>query len=343
MNIPEGTPEEKKAFNLIQWLLEFVNLPFKKGILSVFRPIAKPLNRTPTKEPEPLKDLSAETIKSLKEYYKNAGYSRDGINRAIAEHKSNRGIVDRKGYSWVIENGKPVFAGYGKCYPTTEEFNIFLKKYNFPLIGDVNSSLGFPSCKEFELWNKVFYIFSYLARVNMGIEPGEYEGSQDLAYDLCREYVKSKRYSLISTNEVIFYNSLESTICACIYGFWERHKDLHSRLRQCPCCARFFTVEEKKKPRKYCSDSGNKCSDVFIKPPSREDDKKRKTYKRQETKQDILDLIKRSYIVKESGKRPRNVESDEEAEIIYKRLPRKAKKSVKTYRKFNPGIDTYYI
>jgi DNA-directed RNA polymerase subunit M/transcription elongation factor TFIIS len=288
---PKSTPEEKKAFNLIQWLLEFVNLPFKKGILSVFRPIAKPLNRTPTKEPEPLKDLSAETIKSLKEYYKNAGYSRDGINRAIAEHKSNRGIVDRKGYSWVIENGKPVFAGYGKCYPTTEEFNIFLKKYNFPLIGDVNSSLGFPSCKEFELWNKVFYIFSYLARVNMGIEPGEYEGSQDLAYDLCREYVKSKRYSLISTNEVIFYNSLESTICACIYGFWERHKDL--RLKQCPCCGSFWIIKKKRgQPQKYCKECSVRFDDQ-TREVNNIASKKSKEHKKKADKRKILEAMKR--------------------------------------------------
>lgn len=297
MNIPEGTPEEKKAFEPIQWLLEFVNLPFKKGILSVFRPIAKPLKRTPTKEPEPLKDLSAETIKSLKEYYKKAGHSRDGINRAIAEHKNNRGIVDDKGYSWVIENGKPVFAGHGKCHPTTEEFNIFLKKYNFPLIGDVNSSLGFPSCKEFELWNKVFYIFSYLARVNMGIEPGEYEGSQGLAYDLCREHVESKWYSPISTNEVIFYNSLESTICACIYDFWERHKDLHSRLRQCPCCGRFWITEKASgRPGIFCS---NKCDKTFHRQTRKENTESvsaSKRIKRTQEKKNDYEAIKEFYI-----------------------------------------------
>ncbi|GAN31890.1 MAG: hypothetical protein DYG83_18145 [Candidatus Brocadia sp. AMX2] len=192
----------------------------------------------------------------MTEYYKGLGYTRDAINRAIAEHKSNRGVVDHKGYSWITENGKPVFAGHGKCYPTAEEFNIFLGKYGFP-----------PTGKEFELWNKVFYIFSYLARINMGIELSEYEESPYLIGEFLRKYEKD--------NRVRFGGSLESTICACIYGFWEKRKDLHSRLKQCKCCGTFWIVEKRKgrgKPKSVFCDEV--CGKKFGE-SSREDINKR--------------------------------------------------------------------
>lgn len=313
MDTPENTPKEKGIPEQAQWLLEFVNLPFKPGILSVFRPIVKPLKRTPTKEPEPPKPLSAESIKKLRAYYKNEGFTRNAINERIAEVKRSQSIIDHKGYLWDVENDKPVFVGHDNCYPTREEFNTFLEKHKFPLVGEVSSDLGFPSCEEFGLWNKVFHVFSYLARVSMGIEPGEYEGSQSLAYDLCREHTESNRYSPINSNRVMFYNNLEDTLLACIYAFWERNKDLHSQLRQCQCCGVFWITRNKKgrgKPGSvFC---GEVCKKRFHE-SSREVNKKRvktiradnREYQKKEDSKKLVEWLKdkEGYTLKEAKNR----------------------------------------
>lgn len=206
----------------------------------------------------------------MRAYYKKEGFTRKAIDKTIAEARRSQSIIDRKGYSWEIKNGEPVFIGHGACYPTKEAFNLFLAKYGFPLIGEVDSNFGFPSCKEFALWNKVFHIFSYLARVGMGIDPGEYGGSQDLLYDFCREHVKSNKYSPIHTKHMVPFNNLHDTVIACLYVFWERHTDLHSRLRQCQCCGRFWMAENKTRDV-FC---GKVCKNKFHE-SSREDNKKR--------------------------------------------------------------------
>lgn len=125
------------------------------------------------------------------------------------------------------------------------------------------------------------------------------------------------------------YGVLPTALYARVLDLRINHEKLYSRLKQCPCCGSFFIVKEKKKPRKYCDD---KCR-AFFKPSSRQDNKEAKKVawekKKDNLKESDLSVIKEKYRVKINGKY-RKVLDKNEAERIYNKLSKKAKKELKS-------------
>jgi hypothetical protein len=58
-------------------------------------------------------------------------------------------------------------------------------------------------------------------------------------------------------------NTLTQVLCASILDFWCNHKELHSQLRQCICCGRFWIQQEKKRRGSKCTFCSKKCNVVF--------------------------------------------------------------------------------
>lgn len=116
--------------------------------------------------------------------------------------------------------------------------------------------------------------------------------------------------------------------------FWNDYRALHSLLRQCQCCGKFWISENKKgrKRKIYCS---KKCNDVFNSQSRLIDNKSKKedrAAKRDNTRAIIIEWLTENHWQQNEGGKFRFITKGK-AQEIYNNLPEKAKTSVKDFNK----------
>ena len=208
------------------------------------------------------------------------------------------------------KTGEFVYHGKDELCPTTKEFKDFFSKNQIEFDDYTELYIEFENC-----W------YTSLAAFYRAIEGDD--------NNILSPYIHFLFHYTKGRNPLDDYHKLRECVSSHIKDLFFNRRALHSLLRQCPCCGSFFIVKEKKKPKKYCDD---KCK-AFFKPPSRQDDREAKKVTREEKKDNLkesdLSVIQEKYKVKINGKY-RKVLDKNEAERIYNKLSKKAKKELKS-------------
>ncbi len=207
------------------------------------------------------------------------------------------------------KTGEPVFHGKTKDYPSIEEFkDFFLKK-----------RISFNQRTEYNsLLNRWYSAQSVLYRI-----------IQENNSEILHPYVKELFDYAKSTPSC----KLSQQVSKFVGEFWDNHRKLHPRLKQCPCCGSFWIAENVKKRgrgQKYCSKDcetrfnfQSRVKDICSKKRSRE---VRKTVVRAR----IIKWLTYEYFEQNKAGAFRQV-TKARAEEIYNELPEKAKTSMKEF------------
>ncbi len=240
----------------VQWLLDFANLGSKPGKVSLMKVVKKHTLNRPPSEPASLSGILSE----------NNGY---------------RDFIDENGNLWHEESGKNSFTFSMDDTPSPEELRDFLVKTG------INVESGYSDAKVKWAWFIAVCTFQckyascistdFLGGMAQSFVSDYYKKEQIILPTRPRKDpnplvngILSERDNTKDPNYLInglLYshdNTLEQAICAYALDFWHNHRELHKRLRQCPCCGKFefeeVTEGVRGRKKEYCSD---KCKKRF--------------------------------------------------------------------------------
>ena len=251
----------------VQWLLDFVNLGCKPGVLLLKRLHEEVKIDCPPKEPAAFRTLLVDYMKEEepltidKECSIEDRLEREFKSIALKEHKGmySKRFIDINGNEWMgTVNGKFLFIGNENDFPKEEEIRGFLRETGIDLPQEKKGKLANGDIIQFiqkglsaktintTFWNinKVWLCTKYaLGTMQEGIDINPIQvaysqsfvtGCYDSALIEQPEVVVTKHYGIKYTHD----NTFIQTTCAYIQDFWNNHRELHTRLRQCKCCGR---------------------------------------------------------------------------------------------------------
>ncbi|MCR4290221.1 MAG: hypothetical protein NUV86_08170 [Candidatus Scalindua sp.] len=335
------TTKVKDLPESVQWLLDFSNLGCKPGVFSLKRfheneelrincPPEEPAAPKfffddSTKKEEPLTTDSVHHIEELLE--------REFKHLALEEYKGIylKRFRDENGNEWVkTRNGELLFRGNENDFPSEEEIKDFLRERGIDLPQNQTGQLPNGDFVQFiqrgssgkkintTFWdiNKVWFCAKYSLTAKMkGFEgtyhiPGAYsKGFVHNCYDFGQIVQPDVDVANHYGVKYLHDNTFIQTTCAFIQDFWNNHRELHSRLRQCQCCGKFEFVLSGKYT--YCS---TKCRQTFNR-KAREADKALKTSSRKKIKEVIIPIVKeeiKNYLRNEYGYTEKEAEAEYE-------------------------------
>ena len=326
MTEEEKNKQATEETDTVQRLLEFLNLNSTPGVLNLFKiyyfkfPDYPPLKHPPTKPPKK--------------------YDKDGF-------------ASVKEYLWYKgQDGKPIFIG--KISEYLPRLKDFIKYFGF--VSEYSFRYYKPEQlnKLYNIWDSLVRRFSDIAQANTQKERDDaYSKLKDFLRECQEDYRKGfdmsekelagnvllyKSYQTISLDKTVKPGTIWEIheINTFILDFWTKHWKLLPLLRQCRYCGIFWVIrqkEEKGRPKEcYC---GKKCSRSFNK-NTRDYDNIYKKTKRDEAKKDLKENMLKEIIdtcyVKKAGGKYRRLIDKREAEEVYKRIPRKNKKDMDTFK-----------
>ncbi len=269
-----------------QFLFKFVNLPFKPGIPSVFRP-QKKLKRTPTKQPERLKLLTKGEITKIKRDYKKK------YGDELTDSDIKYGVItkDKKcvEYSWSPNiNGEPEFDGANKCYPSPDEFKGVFEKEKIVNVTGYYTLIGIlETC--YEILKAQISLNDDVEDVDVSstlwtiLEKWNELSGENLKPHILRNlrtYWHDKTFPLRIYAEILnFVNSNHAAL-----------------LRQCPCCGSFWITKKASSRHIFCSKECNKVFHQQTREENAESVSASKKIKRNREKKNDYNAIKEFYL-----------------------------------------------
>lgn len=290
----------------IQWLLDFVNLASIQGEPNHSRLLPKE-QRKLKRSPKPPKYLSSLRPDDFPFIDKNTKY-----------------IWRRKA------NGEIEFEGLFQI-PFWRDFKTFFLNHGIPPRNgkDIRKISDDKSLDVWFIWKDFFEFVSDLS-ANLKRD--------DLYIEKIRElYLKCLRKDKEKEDYITFImvdcmekklpfphnNLLPYALYALILDFVLNHKDLHSRLKQCPYCGRFW-IAEKRRRRKFCS----KECESKVNAPTHYDDLMNKrlarTKKRENDKPKILKHLMKYYSFQRKSGDRWVYPNTKEAEEIYNKISKRS-------------------
>jgi hypothetical protein len=269
----------------VQWLLDFANLGcipgepnpqrFKSYHTDTFQEYITNEHIPKLKRP-PIELLSPEKKKSKNTPCENTIF-RLPLHEQIKRLRPGKipYLITDDGY--VVskaETGEPVFHGKNKDYPSIKEFKDFISKERIPL--NKKRDYGFLITCWYST-QSVFY------RVIQGNDK-----------EVLHPYVKELSDYAIENKTA---HKLSQWVFKYVRDFWNNQRALHSRLRQCRCCGKFWLIENTKiKPRVYCSDKCNKAFHKQAREKNSKSSSASKKARRDRKKKNDYNTIKEFYI-----------------------------------------------
>ena len=314
------TNKDKDLSESVQWLLDFVNLGCKPGVLLLKRLHEEVKINCPPKEPSAFRTLLIDYTKGEESLAMDKECSiEDQLERklksiALKEHKGiySKRFIDINGNEWVeTVEGKFLFVGNENDFPNEEEIKVFLREtgiqlpqnqtamrrsngkvFSFVPIGASRKVINTKYWNIIMVWRCVKYALGTMQE-GMDIDPIQVAYSQSFVtecYDTALieqpEVVVTKHYGIKYTHD----NTFIQTVCAYIQDFWNNHRELHTRLKQCQCCGRFEIITGGKWV--YCS---KKCRERFNR-KARDVESDKKASRREETKK-VKELMAKKEII----------------------------------------------
>jgi hypothetical protein len=231
----------------VKWLLDFANLGSKPGEVSLMKVVTKrAIHRPPSEPGVPIENLS------------------------------ENNFIDENGNLWCKESEKTSLIYSLDDQPSPEELRDFLVKTG------INVDSGYSDAEVIWTWSIAGFTFQckYASCISADFLGGmaqsfvsDYYNQEQIrlptqhrkhSNPLVNGILSSCDNSLINGLLYLHNNTLEQAICAYALDFWHNHRDLHKRLRQCPCCGKFefeeVTEGVRGRKKEYCSD---KCKKRF--------------------------------------------------------------------------------
>jgi hypothetical protein len=276
---------------IVQWVLDFLNLrsePGKQNINKQPADVRKKLKCPPLDEAQ-----CSPTLEDFKQFF------------------LKEGIPPEKGTELLLENGQPLESLNTEpklpetCYtPTYSDYPFELKLY--------------IKIHE-ELWCRLCEIFGNMVH---NTKTYSNEGTAEVSFNHFRKNILEKYIDCLKDDEIPYEDGcsknrgadfrgiidvvkdgvseidsfphsgmLPQAIYACILDFSYNHKEILSRLKQCPLCSKFRIQEGGKKI--YCSDE---CRNRFDRPSRDKENTQKKDNRKTKRKNEKPKIIK--YIMK---------------------------------------------
>ena len=261
----------------VQWLLDFANLGcipgepnpqrFKSYYTHTFQEYITNEHIPKLKRP-PIELSSPEKEKDT--FYKlSPDEQRERLEQEVKKLKPGESIVHKLPLHEIIKRFKNIKStnhilhdGYEISISRTGEPVFHGKNIElFPLIVDFCSKKGIlleANCEHVFSHKKCNYSMAmtywYIAQsfFNRVMQVNSREGVHPFV-KMAFDYAKENKPA----------HKLSQWVSQCVWDFWDDQRTLHPRLRQCPCCGRFWIAKEEMgrgKPQKYCHEE---CENEF--------------------------------------------------------------------------------
>ena len=300
----------------VEWLLGFFNI---KSIPGEYNPrkllFSRKPNRTPTVPPE----------------NPEAGY-----------------IIDHKEYVYVPSfNDEPECIGKESFFPTASDFKKYFKSMEIRNASIVEGEEMFK--KVSWLWNDLSMAFARIVTVNQPVDTDrllskgviidteeEKEIAQSIIRSHCQSYLDNYDEDALKRMSLGWLPDIKQIPDIIYIGIlaWSNCEELHSRLKQCPCCGAFRIQEMKRgRPRDFCN---KKCGGVINPWPTKKENEKKKEYrkiKRGSEKIKIIQYLTKDMFEKNKDGFLREI-SKERAEKIYEEEKQKSTNNVSSLAEF---------
>lgn len=262
-----------------------------------------------------------------------------------------------------VQSGAVVFHGKRDFHPPLEELRAFLKR-RLPqdIVSVVDKKLVdntwddcYPSLqKSWEMYEKTgenisecdlcerrqsFKKNTACEREISGLLHSDWKVIHTVFYRVMQENCREKIHPFVK--EVFDYargskplNVLSERIRAYAWDFWDNHRPLHSRLKQCSCCGSFWIAGDVKRGRvqKYCSEE---CESRFNYQSKASDICSKKRYRQVRkacVREGIIKWLKGNHYEQLKNGAYRLIDQTR-AEEIYDELPEKAKTSMREFER----------
>ena len=257
----------------VEWLLDFFNI---KSIPGEYNPgkllFAKKPNRTPTKPPENLETGD---------------------------------IVDPKVYVYVPSfYEEPECIGKEHPSPTANDFRKYFASCNIRNASIVEKENMFQRVSG--LWNDLSMAFARIVTANQPIDTDrllnkgmvidvdeQLEIGQSIIRSHCHEYLGNYDEEALKRMVLGWRPDIKGIPDVIYIGIlsWSKCEEIHTLLRQCPCCGAFRIQEKKRgKPRVYCKNK--KCRNVFSPEKRDKENKQKKDNRKNKKSKAKLNIIK---------------------------------------------------
>ncbi len=244
----------KRLPKSVKWLRDFANIGSKAGVLFPDKVVGLPIIKRPPAEPAPLaKDQFKKIIDGVSSILSpdEKSYIEKTLNKSL--YKDENDIIWTK-----QDDGSLNYRGALNSFPPIEVFRQFLSKRKITVDPQALSMQKNEYLQYILCWR--IARISLLSKMNFG---NEVDVSGYIA-ETSTFILDTYKFRCQKGEKYLHDNTLPQVICANIQDFWNNHKELHQRLKQCGCCG-LLSIETpaegiRGRKKKYCS---KECKDKF--------------------------------------------------------------------------------